>query len=188
MITIISNKRLDELKQSLRRANRQNVELETKYKDLKNIRNTSLKTANQEISTLNTKLVSANQKSQELISEVKNLELELSKSKKVNERLGQAQGGLRTSNKRLIDKNNLITKENESLNSELKVANESIKAMQLDIDNLKKEKDSLISMVRKLQSKVNLSKRPKTLEEYKNDGLSKPQKKSLKNIRKKRGN
>ena len=30
MITIISNKRLDELKQSLRRANRQNVELETK--------------------------------------------------------------------------------------------------------------------------------------------------------------
>lgn len=187
MIKIVNSKKLDELYTLLRRLNREVIEWQTNFDNLKNNRDKILEISNQETSSLSARLDSEVQSNKKLSDKMKKLELELFEKKEDNEKLGKATGGLRSSNNRLIEKNKKLIKENKNLEDKLKLISKSADDLYAVNNKLKSENKSLVDMVQKLQSKINSLKNPKTLEEYKNDGLSKPQKESLKNIRRKRG-
>lgn len=187
MITIIRTKKLEELQELVKKANSKVLKIQTEYDDLKRTTDRVLKTSNREISDLCAKLDVKIQNEQKLIDDIKRLEMELSKKTESNEKLGQASGGLRTSNNRLQEKNKDLEKENKVLKHEVKVANELVESLNADNKKFQETDKNLREIITKLQNKANSLKNPKTLDEYKNDGLSKPQKESLKNIRRKRG-
>lgn len=187
MIKIIRTKTFEELQKLVRKSNSESVRIQTMYDDLKNDTDILIKNKNNEISKLSKQIDIKFQNEKKLTDDVKRLEIALAEKIELNEKLGQASGGLRTSNNRLQEKNEVLEKENKSLKREIEVASKLVESLNADNKKFQETGKNLREIIAKLQNKVNSLKNPKTLEEYKNDGLSKPQKEAIKNLRKKRG-